>query len=91
MAAKGDRISLKHFSQTTPIVTFQIKCPMDLTAHDALAKARCVPGRDPLLLRIECHKSFECETCSACLSHFAQMFQTDSEPDFFEGPLVPDF
>lgn len=46
--------------------TFQVRCPMDNTLHDALARISVVDG-DTIVGPTECHKSQECETCIDCL------------------------
>ena len=46
--------------------TFQVRCPMDNTLHDALAQISIADG-EQFVATTECHKSWECDTCKECL------------------------
>ena len=80
---------MKHFSMTNRIVNFDVKCPADNSTQKALAKAAFIPNNGAQLLTVECHNSYECDTCRACILSMYQMFKEDKEPDFFDAPITP--
>ena len=80
---------MKQFSFPQRIVEIQVKCPRDMTTHQAIVHAFYTPQNKPEVLRIDCHKSYECATCKQCLGAIALIYHCDEEPDFFESPLDP--
>nr|DAJ54692.1 MAG TPA: HTH-type transcriptional regulator [Caudoviricetes sp.] len=79
---------MKHFSASNPIVEFPVRCPQDGTVHQAIATASRY-AKEPTLLTMQCHKSWECPECQKCLMVMASAFSRNQEPEDFFRPLDP--
>lgn len=80
---------MKQFSFPQRMVEIQVKCPRDMTAHQAIVHAFYTPKNKPEFHSVECHKSYECATCKQCLGAIALIYHFDEELDLPEGPLDP--
>ncbi len=56
------------------IEEFKVRCPMDNTLHNALARVS-VTKEAMIVGRTECHKSWECETCNMCLISMREKYE----------------
>lgn len=50
------------------LIAFLIKCPMSGETHDGVVKELEEKGCVVAVTSVECHKSYECQTCQRCLT-----------------------
>lgn len=66
---------------------FKVRCPMDNDLHDALAQISIADG-ERFVAATECHKSWECETCTMCLLSMREKYEKGSvNQGIMEKPL----